>query len=179
MQIMRALEIGLHLETNSLTTRCVPCASDLRLNHYPSINTEILRDGSVSRISPHTDFGIISLLLQDQVGGFEIEDRSHPESFLSVTPRRSEILINSSDTLQRWTNDKIRAGVHRVGIPQDLKASSNNLLPERFSMAYFFKAARNESVAPLAQFVEVQCPSKYDDVTALEYQKRSNGKMYA
>ena len=59
VQLMQALEIGLQLETGSLRRRCVPSASDLRLNHYPAIDLKDLRDGSVSRISPHTDFGII------------------------------------------------------------------------------------------------------------------------
>lgn len=178
MQLMRALEMGLELETGSLTERCVPSASDLRLNHYPAICTLDLRGGSVGRISPHTDFGVISLLLQDGVGGLEIEDRTHPNSFLPVEPRQMEMIVNVSDTLQRWTNDELRAGVHRVTMPHDMNGDGDAVLPERFSMAFFFKAGRRESVAPLAKFAGLQQPPKYHDMTALEFQKWRNGKMY-
>lgn len=179
MQLMRALEIGLELETGSLTRRCIPSASDLRLNHYPAINSQDLRDGSVSRISPHTDFGIITLLLQDEVGGLEIEDRTHPNSFCPVAPRQMEIIVNASDTLQRWTNDTLLAGVHRVTTPHDVKENDDVVVPERFSMAFFFKAGRKESVAPLAKFAYLRTPPKYYDMTALEFQRWRNGKMYA
>ena len=176
---MQALAIGLKLEAESLTQRCVPSATDLRLNHYPAIHIRDLRNGAVSRISPHTDFGIISLLLQDGVGGLEIEDRAHPGFFVPVEPRPMEMIVNASDTLQRWSNNLLRAGVHRVTVPRDLKHTDDAMLPERFSMAFFFKASRTESVAPLAKFSGDQYPSEYDDMTALEFQKWRNAKMYA
>ena len=179
MQLMRALEIGLVLELESLTQRCVPSASDLRLNHYPIIDVQELRDGYVSRISPHTDFGALSLLLQDAVGGLEIEDREIPNAFLSVPPCQTEMIVNASDTLQRWTNDRLRAGVHRVTIPPGMKEERSGVLPERFSMAYFFKAGRQQSVAPLEKFRDAHNPIKYPDMTALEFQKWRNGMMYA
>ena len=179
MQLMRALETGLELEKGSLTRRCIPMASDLRLNHYPAIKSQDLRDGSVSRISPHTDFGIITLLLQDGIGGLEIEDRTHPNSIFPVAPRQMEMIVNASDTLQRWTNDTLPAGVHRVTTPQDVKEKDDAVLPERFSMAFFFKAGRKESVAPLEKFAEIRSPPKYYDMTALEFQRWRNGKMYA
>ena len=172
MQLMRALEIGLKLETGSLTRGCIPSVSELRLlNRFPAIGIQDLRDGSMSRISPHTDFGVISLLLQDGFGGLEIEDRTHPNSFLPVVPRQMEMIINASNTLQRWTNDVLRAGVHRVTMPHDIKKKGDAVLPERFSMAYFFKAGRKESVAPLAKSADVQYPPKYHNMTALEFQK--------
>ena len=179
MHLMHALEIGLDLERESLRQRCVPSASDLRLNHYPEINASSLIDGSLGRISAHTDFGVITLLLQDSVGGLEIEDRSRTHSFLPVRPEKMEMIVNSSDTLQRWTNDKIQAGVHKVTVPQDMTKDADILLSERFSMAYFFKADRNQSVAPLAKFVGPGNPSRYRSMTALDFQKRRNGKMYS
>ena len=128
--LMQALSIGLKLESESLTQLCVRSATDLRLNHYPAIHIRDPRDGAVSRISPHTDFGIISLLLQDGVGGLEIEGRAHPGFFVPVEPRPMEMIVNVSDTLQRWTNNFLRAGVHRVTVPRDLKHTDDAMLPE-------------------------------------------------
>ncbi|KAL9122708.1 MAG: hypothetical protein Q9187_000746, partial [Circinaria calcarea] len=175
LEIMRALEIGLHLTADSLTERCTPRASDLRLNHYPAVGVKEMKQGRITRISPHTDFGIISLLLQDNVGGLEIEDRVHPASFIPVLPRSSgEMIINISDTLQRWTNDNLQAGVHQVTIPYHTKTDRVVMLPERFSMAYFFKAAREVPVGPLPMFVNSQQPTKYRSMTALEFQQWRN-----
>ena len=179
MQVMSALEIGLQLPVDALTNLCIPSASDLRLNHYPALRLEDLKDGRMSRISPHTDFGAVSLLLQDGVGGFEIEDREHLNSFISVPPISDEMIVNASDTLQRWTNDVLKAGMHRVTAPNGMQDESESFLSERFSMAYFFKAGRGASVGPLRHFVDSQRPPKYQDMTALEFQKWRNQRMYA
>jgi isopenicillin N synthase-like dioxygenase len=135
MQLMRALEIGLEVEKGSLTRRCILSASDLRLNRCPALGIQDLRDGSVSRVSPHTEFGVIPLLLQDEIGGLEIEDRTRPNSFLPMAPRQTEMIVNASDALQRWTNGVLRAGVHRVTIPHGMKEKGDAVLPGRFSMA--------------------------------------------
>lgn len=179
MQLMKALEIELDLPAHSLTSSCTPSASDLRLNHYPSTRSNDLQDGFASRISPHTDFGIVSLLLQDEVGGLEIENRGSPKSYIPVPPCRSEMIVNVSDTLQRWTNDVLEAGVHRVTGPSGSLNNENSLIPKRFSMAYFFKAGREVSAGPLRYFVSAQRPPRYQHLTALEFQKWRNQKMYA
>ena len=197
MQVMRALETGLQLPLESLTALCIPSASDMRLNHYPALRRDEVQDGRTSRISPHTDFGAVSLLLQDGVGGLEIEERESGRrllrAFVAVPPVPDEMIVNASDTLQRWTNDVVKAGLHRVTVPTTTTTttgirqdeSEGGLLSERFSMAYFFKAGRGASVGPLPQFADSQRQQqqqrnpKYQDMTALEYQKRRNQQMYA
>ena len=179
LELVSALELGLHQPAGSLTKLCSPSASDLRLNHYPSLKIKDLKTGYTSRISPHTDFGVISLLLQDEVGGLEIEDRSRSGSFISVPPKSNEMIVNVSDTLQRWTNDALQAGVHRVTVPSELQGDEDSEVRERFSMAYFFKAGREASVGSLQSFVDDQQQPKYQHMTALEYQKWRNQKMYA
>lgn len=88
----------------------------------------------MSHILPHTDFGAISLFLQNGDGDLEITDRTHSNPFLPVAPCQMEMTTNASDTLQRWTNDMLRA-VHRVTIPHSTKEKGDAVLPERFLMA--------------------------------------------
>lgn len=181
MQLMNALEVGLHLPADFLTSCCTPSANDLRLNHYPSVRSDDRQDGFASRISPHTEFGIVSLFLQDEVGGLEIESRDSPKSYIPVLPCRTEMIVNVSDTLQRWTNDVLQAGVHRMTGPCGSLDNENEkaLIPARFLMAYFFKAGREVSVGPLRYFVSAQRPPKYQHLAASEFQKWKNQMMYA
>ena len=172
LQIVSAIELGLGLAPNTLIVRCSPAASELRLLYYPSISLKTLDEGKKKRAWPHTDFGIITLLFQDSIGGLELEDRKagKPRKFIPIVPGPpSEMIVNTSDTLQRWTNDVIRAGLHRVTVPRTLNL---DVLPERYSSVFFFKAGRNTSVGPLPEFVSADWPAVYDEITALEYQKQ-------
>lgn len=176
IDIMRALELGLELSPGALVQRCIPAASELRLNHYPKVSLAKLRDSNIRRTWPHTDLGIITLLFQDTVGGLELEDRKRPRTFIPVTPGDpagpTELVVNISDTLQRWTNDRIRAGLHQVNVPASMKELDEGVCPDRYSSIFFLKADRSTSVGPLAEFVTKDRPAVYDECTALAYQQR-------
>lgn len=184
LRIIAAVEVGLDLEPGALVDRCCPAASEIRMNRYPPVSVERLADGRVKRTWPHTDFGIITLLFQDHVGGLELEDRSRPGTFVPVTPvmigpdQKSEMVVNISDTFQRWTNGVIRAGLHQVSAPPAYKANTEGILPERHSCVFFFKASRDTSAGPLPQFVTDSNPAQYDEITALQYQQRMTKELY-
>ncbi|CAI6236629.1 unnamed protein product [Periconia digitata] len=182
LQILNAMEVGLKMPKDSLTERCNPSASEIRLNHYPEVDMKLLSEGKVKRTHAHTDFGIITLLFQDNVGGLELEDRSRPDTFVPVEPQRpdepSALVVNISDTFERWSNGTIRAGVHRVDVPPSMKGLANGLCPPRYSSVFFFKAARETSVGPLPSFVTPDRPSIYKEMTALEYQRLKTEVLY-
>lgn len=175
---MRILELGLGLEPDTFVSRCIPSASELRLNHYPSVDVAKLRAGNVKRTWPHTDFGIITLLVQGETGGLELEDRRRPGKFVPVPPNPKELVVNVSDTLQRWTNGVITAGLHQVSPPPGFENLNSETLPERYSCVFFLKAGRDTSVGPLADFVTPERPQAYEEITALEYQQRMTEKLY-
>ncbi|KAF2176515.1 oxidoreductase [Zopfia rhizophila CBS 207.26] len=177
IQIMEALEIGLKLPMGALVDRCTPAHSELRILHYPPVRIQTLMNGKTKRVWPHTDFGIITLLFQDSVGGLELEDRSKPGTFTPIVAQPkgqpSELVINTSETLQRLTNDYIRAGLHQVNIPTTSKGMTEGTLATRYSCA-FFKASRETNVSPLHQFVTEDHPTLYKDMTPLEFNKERN-----
>ncbi|KAL8791310.1 MAG: hypothetical protein Q9195_005929 [Heterodermia aff. obscurata] len=174
LQLMSVLESGLGLPRDALRSRCIPHAGELRLNHYPAIETQDLKSGQASRIWPHTDFGIITLLFQDDVGGLEIEDRQNIGHFFPVVRKSpGEMTVNVSDTLMRWTNIVLLAGVHQVTtIPVKRKASGNEgVLQKRHSVALLFKTNRDLSAESVSQFVEPKQPILFGGITALEFQQ--------
>lgn len=181
LMIMSALEVGLNLPRGLLIEPCVPHAGELRLNHYPAVEIQELRCGNTRRIWPHTDFGIISLLFQDHVGGLEIEDRENPGTFRPLVRQNStELTVNVSDTLMRWTNNVLPAGVHQVTLPANAEKGKDEMwLTERYSIVFFLKASRHALVGPMAPFVGPQQPPLYEHKTALEFQQLRTQILYA
>ena len=50
----------------------------------------------------HTDYGTLTLLYQDEVGGLEIKGKSG--AWLSATPIKGTYVVNVGDLLARWSN---------------------------------------------------------------------------
>ncbi|CAG8883006.1 unnamed protein product [Penicillium egyptiacum] len=97
----------------------------MRILHYPpAISTEQPQYGA----SAHTDFGAITLLLQDESPGLEVMD-SRTGAWVPVPPNPSAYVVNIGDMLSRWTRDEYVSSVHRVinGNPWD-----------RYSIVFFF-----------------------------------------
>ncbi|KAL9103486.1 MAG: hypothetical protein Q9163_001482 [Psora crenata] len=179
--VMEALEVGFGLPPGTFTNRMTNerNSSEFRLLHYPAIDVEEIKRGKVSRIWPHFDLGVITLLFQDSVGGLEFENRNTPGTFDRVDPGNpSELVVNVSETLQRWTNGDMPAGLHRVSLPEGLGDRVTGVVPERYSVAYFCKADRDCSVGPLGQFIHHGIKPRYEDISALEYHQQRLQSAY-
>lgn len=179
--IMEALEVAFDLPSGAFLNRITHKgnASEMRLNHYPAIDINEIKRGGVSRIWPHFDLGVITLLFQDGVGGLEFENREKTHTFNRVEcETQEEMVVNVSETLQRWTNDALPAGLHRVNVPHCLEDKDVGRLPERYSIAYFCKADRGASVGPLRQFVQEASEPKYQEMSAIEYHQQRLQSAY-
>ncbi|EXV03295.1 non-heme dioxygenase and 2OG-Fe(II) oxygenase superfamily protein [Metarhizium robertsii] len=176
LEILAMVELGLEVEPDLLTNLCRPATSELRIVHYAPIKPAASVPPTYKRAWPHSDLGVLTLLFQGGgVDGLEFEDRSHLGSYKSVTFEHSDdLLVNVSDTLARWTNDVLPAGVHQVSLPT---ATNESEIPERFSSAFFLKARRSVLVSALPAFVSPDNPAKYQAITALEYQTAMTKKL--
>lgn len=179
LQVLTALEVGMDLPPGSLAGRCDGCESEIRMNHYPAAPIEQLRKENVMRIWPHTDAGVITLLVQDANGGLEIEDQTAPGTFnpLPMTDR-AELIVNGGEALERWTNGILRPGLHQVNVPSHFMDSGSSTVPSRHSVAFFVYAKRETSMAPLKKFLSDGEVSKFPDMTSREYHKLRNGVVY-
>ena len=63
-------------------------------------------------VSPHTDFGCLTVLYQDPVGGLEVRNREG--EWVTATPIDGTFVVNVGDLLARWTNDRFVSTEHRV-----------------------------------------------------------------
>ncbi|KAH3842120.1 hypothetical protein DPMN_115608 [Dreissena polymorpha] len=141
-------------------------ATTLRSLYYPPLTPESpIKPGQI-RLGEHSDYGTITLLFQDEIGGLEVEIPGH--GFVPVTPIPETVVVNIGDLMQRWTSDALVATKHRVLIPEvELKKQLH-----RQSVAFF--------VHPYDEFL-IKCidgSDKYEPVTSGDYLKQRFGVTY-
>ncbi|RDB21864.1 hypothetical protein Hypma_011153 [Hypsizygus marmoreus] len=169
--ILKALAIVFNLPEDYFLSFHTKPDNQLRLLHYPSVPLHALETHQISRINGHTDFGSLTILFQDDVGGLEVEDPHSPGRFVSVQPAPpvpGSIVVNAGDFLMRWSNDTIRSTAHRVRSPPGL-VSVDGLVPERYSIPYFCCADFSTIVDAIPGSWSVEKPKKYPPISAAEY----------
>lgn len=127
-----------------------------RLLHYPP------QDGQVSQeeigIGAHTDYGFLTILHQDSVGGLQV--RNKDEEWVSAPPVEDTFIINIGDLVQTFTNDRYASTLHRV---------VNTTGTERYSIPFFIDLDFDAVVEPVATCVSAEVPAKYSPYTCGEH----------
>ena len=82
-------------------------------------------------VAPHTDYGGITLLYQDDTGGLQVRGRAG--EWLTAHPIPDTFVINIGDLMARWTNDRWVSTLHRVVNPDTAAGRSKR----RQSLAFF------------------------------------------
>jgi len=101
-------------------------SSLLRFLRYPASIDRIDKDSFVG-CGEHSDYGVLTILLQDSTGGLQIE---HEGQYIDVDPLPGALLINVGDCMKYLTNRQYKATRHRV---------INSLPKERYSVVLFFE----------------------------------------
>ena len=111
-------------------------ATPLRLLHYPPARrTEQRQLGA----SAHTDFGALTLLLQDGTSGLQVLDAA-TETWVPIAPDREGYVVNLGDMLSLWTGGLYKSSVHRV---------LNENPKDRYSVVFFFDGNLDCPLSPL------------------------------
>ena len=158
-------------DENFFLDRCNEKHANLRLLHYPSVART--KEGLVQRGAVHTDFGTLTLLTQDSVGGLRVQRMDG--TWVAVPPIPCSIVINVGDMFQRWSNDILRATPHQVvelpKSPNDFSNSESRdeSIPERYSIAFFCNANKDVLLECLEQCVSEENPARYPPVNAHDY----------
>jgi isopenicillin N synthase-like dioxygenase len=152
----RAIAVDLNIEEGFFDQYFTEAVGVLRLLHYPPHPGTF--DGSVYGAGAHTDYGNLTLLAQDAVGGLEVRKRDG--GWTVVPPRAGTFVCNIGDCLMRWTNDAYVSNAHRV---------VNHSGRERYSVAYFGDPNSDALVKCLPSVLAAGKQPKYPPITYAEY----------
>ncbi len=130
-------------------------AVTLRLLRYPPTDPSKLEPGQLGA-GAHTDYGFLTLLFQDDIGGLQVQDKQG--AWIDAPPEPGAIVINSGDLLERWTNGKYRSTAHRVAPRLGARA--------RYSIAMFIDPNPDAEVSVLPSCVDDMHPALFPSITA-------------
>ena len=103
----------------------------MRLFHYlspeeaPDLAPGVPRTGS----SPHTDWHLLTIVLQDTTGGLQVRRPAAPYDWIDVPAEGGELIVILGDYLAALSDGRFVSPVHRVNLPPAPK--------ERFSLTFF------------------------------------------
>nr|GLL18017.1 leucoanthocyanidin dioxygenase [Ipomoea trifida] len=152
MKVLAQRLLGLISKSLDLPSSCIEDAigefyQNITFSYYPPCPQPELTLG----LQSHSDFGALTLLIQDDVGGLQVFKDGE---WVTVHPLSDAILVILADQTEIITNGEYRSSQHR--------AITNAERP-RFSIATFHDPAKTRKISPALH------PPKYREVMYGDY----------
>ncbi len=158
-RLVRVIAQALNAERQLVPAFEVP-TTWLRLLYYPAKNPGVdWETHGIFGSAPHTDFGCLTLLAQDDAGGLQVLDTAHEHgdsaTWIDVPTIPGTFVVNAGDMLQRWSNGLLKSTPHRV---------INTSGKARYSCPFFFDPNVNTTVTPLASCINELHPKRFEPI---------------
>jgi isopenicillin N synthase-like dioxygenase len=153
--LLSVVALSLGLDENFFTPKYVKPLQRTQIIYYPPAPPD--RAADQFGVAPHTDYGCITLLWQDDNGGLQVRSLASKE-WIDARPIANSFVINVGDLLSRWTNGRFSSTAHRV-----VNLSGN----ERHSIATFYDPDFATVIDP-AELGAAE-PSRFEKVRAGDY----------
>lgn len=150
-KLCRAIALALRTDVAAFAAAFAPPTTFLRLLHYPSSPADMEAD--VYGSAPHTDFGCITILAQDDTGGLQVLNPAGDWIDAPYVP--DSFVMNIGDMLHRWSNGVLRSTPHRV---------INRSGRARYACPFFFDPHVNVEVSPLPSCITGARPKQFDSI---------------
>jgi isopenicillin N synthase-like dioxygenase len=143
--IVKGISLSLGLPATEIRNRWTYDPTTLfRIFHYPPLvdspppqNPTPQNATPLWSVGEHTDYGLLTLLRQDSIGGLQIKSGSH---WIDAPPIDGTFVCNIGDMLEKMTGGFYRSTPHRV---------RNRGLVGRLSFPFFFDPAWDAQISPL------------------------------
>jgi len=110
-RLMRAVAVSLGLAEDFFVPRYAKPLQRTQAIFYPPQDAGA--EEEIFGVAPHTDFGCITLLWQDDNGGLQVRERQSG-GWIDAPPLPGTLVVNVGDLLGRWSNDRFASTPHRV-----------------------------------------------------------------
>jgi isopenicillin N synthase-like dioxygenase len=135
--IMEGVALSLGLDADYFRAHYTARPTTLfRIFHYPAAAP----DDEGWGVGEHTDYGLLTLLAQDEIGGLWVKSGA---GWIEAPPIHGALVCNIGDMLDRLTGGYYRSTPHRVR-----NASGRG----RLSFPFFFDPAFDAEIAPLPRY---------------------------
>lgn len=166
-RLHRAFAADLGLPPDFFADKIDRPMSTLRLLHYPPQPA----DAAAGQIGAgeHTDYGNVTLLMTDEVGGLQVKTRDGG-AWVDAPVVPGAYVVNIGDCLMRWTNDVYVSTPHRV---------VNRSGRERYSIPYFLDPNPDADVSVIPGCVPAGAAPKYPPISGADYLRSRLDATYA
>ena len=138
--VLRAIALGLGQPADYFAPTLAPHPEVVvKIIKYPAQDTSA---DTGQGVGLHHDSGLVSFILQDDVGGLQVQVGADGSRPIDATPMPGALVMNIGEMLQIATNGYLRATKHRVVSPPAGR--------QRNSIAYFFNPSMESTFELIA-----------------------------
>ncbi|KAL7921821.1 hypothetical protein ACQKWADRAFT_321155 [Trichoderma austrokoningii] len=164
-KLLQLIEIGLDVPTGSLTRYTDDGWHHMRVLRFPQKDRTNGKGKKGRGIGSHTDYGLLVIAAQDDVGGLFVRPprqdeqyanwektsaglRENDAGWMFVPPTAGTFTVFPGDMMQYMTNSFLKSTPHKVGLN----------VRERFAFAYFHEPNFRSVIRPLPGYNAGQSP---------------------
>ncbi len=160
--LMRGIALGLRLEDRYFENHHTRDPLILfRIFNYPYAKQAKAADETYWGVGEHTDYGLLTILRQDDTGGLQVKSQSR---WIDAPPIPGSFICNIGDMLDRLTRGIYRSTPHRV---------INTSQRDRLSFPFFFDPNMDAEIKPIEALNDDQAPddsqSRWDKASVHEF----------
>jgi len=160
--LLELFAVALRLDPMHLVDRTRHAVITARAINYERRSGDVEPVRGQMRMGAHTDYGILTVLLADNVAGLEIHRGGN---WIPVPITSGAFIVNLGDMLARWSNDRWVSTMHRVVPPP----SGDGGPVRRRSLAQFVEADPDCLLECFETCIAPGETARYEPVLAGEY----------
>ncbi|XP_061995496.1 protein DMR6-LIKE OXYGENASE 2-like [Rosa rugosa] len=153
VRLLQGISESLGLERDYINKALAKHGQHMAINYYPPCPQPELTYG----LPGHADPNVVTLLLQDDVGGLQVLKGG---KWVAVKPITHTFIVNLGDQMQVLSNDRYKSILHRAVVNSD---------KERISIPTFYCPSYDAVIKPAPKLVDDDHPALYRSFTYGEF----------